>query len=99
MRGLATSPQTRQLSGRSSEYGCRTTFQPSRKLPHAVTGRIAALAATYAIELKGCQEHFYSVDDFARRYVAAVIARCGGNREAAAAALGISLRSLYRYQA
>jgi adenosine kinase len=34
----------------------------------AVTGRIAALAATYAIELKGCQEHFYSVDDFARRY-------------------------------
>ena len=38
-------------------------------------------------------------DDFARRYVAAVIARCGGNREAAAAALGISLRSLYRYQA
>ena len=37
-------------------------------------------------------------DDFARRYVAAVIARHGGNREAAAAALGISLRSLYRYQ-
>jgi DNA-binding NtrC family response regulator len=37
-------------------------------------------------------------DDFARRYVAAVIAEHGGNREAAAAALGISLRSLFRYQ-
>jgi DNA-binding NtrC family response regulator len=37
-------------------------------------------------------------DDFTRRYVAAVIERHGGNREAAAAALGISLRSLYRHQ-
>ncbi len=35
-------------------------------------------------------------DDFARRYVAAVLDRHAGNREAAAAALGISLRSLYR---
>ena len=38
-------------------------------------------------------------DEFTRRYVAAVVERHGGNREAAAAALGISLRSLYRYQA
>ncbi|MEZ4401824.1 MAG: sigma 54-interacting transcriptional regulator [Kofleriaceae bacterium] len=38
-------------------------------------------------------------DGFARRYVAAVLARHGGNREAAAAALGISLRSLFRYLA
>ena len=36
-------------------------------------------------------------DDFTRRYVAAVVVRHGGNREAAAAALGISLRSLYRH--
>ena len=36
-------------------------------------------------------------DDFTRRYVAAVVERHGGNREAAAAALGISLRSLYRH--
>src|SRR5262249_10066516 len=36
-------------------------------------------------------------DDFTRRYVAAIVARHGGNREAAAAALGISLRSLYRH--
>ncbi|MEJ7598787.1 MAG: sigma-54-dependent Fis family transcriptional regulator [Kofleriaceae bacterium] len=38
-------------------------------------------------------------DDFTRRYVEAVVAKHGGNREAAAAALGISLRSLYRHQA
>ncbi|HEY5933765.1 MAG TPA: sigma-54-dependent Fis family transcriptional regulator [Kofleriaceae bacterium] len=36
-------------------------------------------------------------EDFTRRYVEAVVAKCGGNREAAAAALGISLRSLYRH--
>jgi DNA-binding NtrC family response regulator len=37
-------------------------------------------------------------DAFVARYVAAVVERHGGNREAAAAALGISLRSLYRHQ-
>jgi transcriptional regulator with GAF, ATPase, and Fis domain len=36
-------------------------------------------------------------EDFTRRYVAAVVAQHDGNREAAAAALGISLRSLYRH--
>jgi transcriptional regulator with GAF, ATPase, and Fis domain len=36
-------------------------------------------------------------DQFVAGYCAAVLARHGGNREAAAAALGISTRSLYRY--
>jgi DNA-binding NtrC family response regulator len=36
-------------------------------------------------------------DEFAARYVAAVLARHGGNREKAAGALGISLRSMYRF--
>jgi transcriptional regulator with GAF, ATPase, and Fis domain len=36
-------------------------------------------------------------DAFVAGYVRAVLDRHGGNREAAAAALGISLRSLYRY--
>ncbi|MCC7535371.1 MAG: sigma 54-interacting transcriptional regulator [Deltaproteobacteria bacterium] len=36
-------------------------------------------------------------DDFVSRYVAAVLADHGGDRRAAAEALGISLRSLYRY--
>jgi adenosine kinase len=35
-----------------------------------VTGRIAALAAAYAIEERGCQEHFYTLEEFAARYAA-----------------------------
>jgi len=34
-----------------------------------VTGRIAALAAAYAIEQRGCQEHYYTLGEFAERYV------------------------------
>jgi adenosine kinase len=55
-------------TGAGDAYLGALAFGFARKLPHQVTGRIAALAATYAIELKGCQEHFFSVDDFARRY-------------------------------
>ncbi|MCW5809212.1 MAG: hypothetical protein KIT31_43060, partial [Deltaproteobacteria bacterium] len=36
-------------------------------------------------------------DEFVAAYCAAALERHGGNREAAAAALGISTRSLYRY--
>lgn len=36
-------------------------------------------------------------DDFVQRYVAAAVERAGGNREAAARALGIGVRTLYRY--
>ncbi len=36
-------------------------------------------------------------DDYVRRYVAAVLERCGGNREAAARELQIGVRTLYRY--
>jgi DNA-binding NtrC family response regulator len=36
-------------------------------------------------------------DEFVRRYVAAAVERCGGNREDAAKALGIGVRTLYRY--
>lgn len=39
-------------------------------LPLATTGRIAALAATYCIELKGCQEHSYTKSEFLQRYAA-----------------------------
>ena len=35
-------------------------------------------------------------DQFVARYIRAVIRRSGGNRERAAAQLGISIRSLYR---
>ena len=42
----------------------------SKKLPMSATGRIAALCATYAIEMKGCQEHGFTKDEFATRYQA-----------------------------
>ncbi|MCA9675045.1 MAG: sigma 54-interacting transcriptional regulator, partial [Myxococcales bacterium] len=38
-------------------------------------------------------------DAYVARYIAAVLARHGGDRDAAAASLGISVRSLYRYLA
>jgi adenosine kinase len=55
-------------TGAGDAYLGALAFGLAKKLPHATTGRIAALAATYAIELKGCQEHTYSIDEFARRY-------------------------------
>ena len=55
-------------TGAGDAYLGALAFGLREEAPDAVTGRIAALAATYAIELKGCQEHFYSVDEFARRY-------------------------------
>ena len=36
-----------------------------------MTGRVAALAAAYAIEHRGCQEHAYTPTAFAERYTAA----------------------------
>jgi len=35
---------------------------------HAVTGRIASLAATYAVERHGTQEHTYTSDEFVERF-------------------------------
>ena len=39
-----------------------------RGLDVAVAGRVASLAATYAIEQVGTAEHAYTKDDFAARY-------------------------------
>lgn len=55
-------------TGAGDAYLGAIAFGLSRNLPLPVTGRIAALAATYAIELKGCQEHGYTVSEFAERY-------------------------------
>ena len=46
-------------------------FGLARGLPLEITGRVAALAASYAIEKRGCQEHSYTVGQFAERYTAA----------------------------
>ncbi len=58
-------------TGAGDAYLGAIAFGLSRNLPLPVTGRVAALAATYAIELKGCQEHGFTVSDFAKRYQAA----------------------------
>lgn len=55
-------------TGAGDAYLGALAFGLAKKLPHAITGRIAALAATYAIELKGCQEHAFSMHDFSQRY-------------------------------
>lgn len=55
-------------TGAGDAYLAGLTFGLSRGAPLSVAGRMAALAATYCIELKGCQEHVYTPADFSRRY-------------------------------
>lgn len=55
-------------TGAGDAYLAALAFGLAKKLPHAVIGRIAALAATYAIEFRGCQEHSFSMGEFTRRY-------------------------------
>lgn len=58
-------------TGAGDAYLAGLAFGLAKKLPLATTGRIAAMAATYCIELKGCQEHSWTRADFAQRYQAA----------------------------
>lgn len=55
-------------TGAGDAYLGGLAFGLSRGAPLPVAGRIAALAATYCIELKGCQEHRFGPPDFAARY-------------------------------
>jgi adenosine kinase len=55
-------------TGSGDAYLAGLVFGFVRELPLEVTGRIAALAATYNIEHRGCQEHRYTRADFAARY-------------------------------
>lgn len=58
-------------TGAGDAYLAGLVFGIARDLPLDVTGRVAALAAAYTIEQRGCQEHSYTADDFAARYRAA----------------------------
>ncbi len=58
-------------TGAGDAYLAGLVFGLARGLPLGVTGRVAALSAAYAIEQRGCQEHRYTLDEFADRYVAA----------------------------
>ncbi len=66
---VAKPTQVVDPTGAGDAYLAGLTFGLSHKVPLEVAGRIAALAATYCIELKGCQEHRYTPADFRRRYL------------------------------
>jgi adenosine kinase len=58
-------------TGAGDAYLAGLALGIARNLPIEVTGRVAALAAAYAIEARGCQEHSYGRSAFAARYQAA----------------------------
>ena len=66
---VAKPSQVVDPTGAGDAYLAGLTFGLSRKVPIEVAGRMAALAATYCIELKGCQEHRYAPADFRQRYL------------------------------
>jgi adenosine kinase len=58
-------------TGAGDAYLGGLVFGLARGLPLPVTGRVAALAAAFAIEQRGCQEHSYTTEEFVRRYAEA----------------------------
>jgi adenosine kinase len=67
---VPVAPPTQMVdpTGAGDAYLGGLAFGLARKLPLPVAARVAALAATYCIELKGCQEHRYTHSEFATRY-------------------------------
>jgi adenosine kinase len=63
--------EVRDPTGAGDAYLAGLVFGLARKLPLAITGRIAALMATYTIEQHGCQEHHFTLAEFAERYSSA----------------------------
>ena len=58
-------------TGAGDAYLGGLVFGLARRFPLEVTGRVAALAAAYAIEHRGCQEYTYTPAAFAERYATA----------------------------
>ncbi len=55
-------------TGAGDAYLAGFVFGLARGFSLETTGRVAALAAAYAIEHRGCQEHHYTPDEFVERY-------------------------------
>jgi adenosine kinase len=55
-------------TGAGDAYLAGLTFGLSENLALPIAGRLAALTATYAIELRGCQEHHFTKEAFLKRY-------------------------------
>ena len=58
-------------TGAGDAYLAGLVFGLARQFPLEVVGRVAALAAAYAIEQQGCQEHCFTPNEFAERYAGA----------------------------
>ena len=68
---IAPISEVRDPTGAGDAYLAGLVFGLAHKLPLPVTGRIAALLASYAIEHRGCQEHIFTLAEFAERYTSA----------------------------
>lgn len=64
----ASISEVRDPTGAGDAYLAGFVFGLTRRLPLPVAGRIAALTAAYAIELRGCQEHSFTLAEFVERY-------------------------------
>ncbi len=65
---VARSDEVRDPTGAGDAYLAGLVFGLVHELPLPITGRVAALLATYAIEQRGCQEHSFARPDFIKRY-------------------------------
>jgi adenosine kinase len=63
--------ENRDPTGAGDAYLAGVVFGMARGFSIPVIGRVASLAAAYAIEQRGCQEHCFTPAEFARRYLAA----------------------------
>src|SRR5215472_2695183 len=63
--------ENRDPTGAGDAYLAGVVFGLAHGFPFPVIGRVASLAAGYAIEQRGCQEHRFTPAEFARRYLAA----------------------------
>ncbi|ACL26400.1 carbohydrate kinase family protein [Chloroflexus aggregans] len=68
---VAPVEEVRDPTGAGDAYLAGIAFGLVHRLSWEMTGRIAALCAAYAIEERGCQEHRFTLPQFAARYRAA----------------------------
>lgn len=65
---VAAARQLVDPTGAGDAYLGGLVFGVAHRLPLPTVGRVAALAAVYAIEQRGCQEHAYTIPEFLERY-------------------------------
>jgi adenosine kinase len=62
--------ENKDPTGAGDAYLAGLVFGIARRFPWPVAGRVASLAAAYAIEQRGCQEHRFELSEFVKRYSA-----------------------------